>query len=231
MVTAPAARCLCQRRFFRGPAEAARHARDLRHVAHKYGADERPLEVLVTAATRAHDGFLAPDDAVRDAKPLVREDGGPMILWSAGVHPGADPRARRPGPRLRRAAADRVLPRRRDPRAGRRVVHAHDRAPAGPRRRHLAGLVERGRGAHDRRRLRRVARARRTPARREGAPRRADRPGDGAGARPPDRAGRPGGRDVPRQLGAGRLPSRPPPTSRCWSGSASAGPTGRRSRR
>lgn len=91
MVTAPAPKCLCQRRFFRGPAEAARHARDLRHVAHKYGADERPLEVLVTAATRAHAGFLAPEDALRDAKPLVREDGGALILWSAGVHPARIP--------------------------------------------------------------------------------------------------------------------------------------------
>ena len=60
MVAAPVAGCVCMRRFFRGPAEAARHARDLRHLARRYDADVRALEVLATEATRAHDGFAAP---------------------------------------------------------------------------------------------------------------------------------------------------------------------------
>lgn len=86
MVAAPVAGCVCMRRFFRGPAEAARHARDLRHLARRYDADVRALEVLATEATRAHDGFAAPPDSVRSAAPLVREDGGPAVLWAAGVH-------------------------------------------------------------------------------------------------------------------------------------------------
>lgn len=86
MVTVPVAGCVCERRFFGGPVEAARHARDVRHVARKHGADPRSLELLVTAAVRAHDGFEPPADELRAAARLVREDGGATLLWSVGVH-------------------------------------------------------------------------------------------------------------------------------------------------
>lgn len=87
MLTAPVEGCVCQLRFFKGAVEAARHARDLRHVARRYAADVRDLEVLVTAATRANNGFAAPPAATRAAARLIREDGGAAVLWSVGVHP------------------------------------------------------------------------------------------------------------------------------------------------
>jgi hypothetical protein len=86
MVTTPVAGCLCERRFFRGPTDAARHARDVRHVARRHGADAGLLQAMLDAAVSAHDGFAPPEDSLRRAAPLVREDGGAAILWSAGIH-------------------------------------------------------------------------------------------------------------------------------------------------
>jgi hypothetical protein len=86
MVTVPVRGCLCERRFFRGPAEAARHARDVRHLARKHGADAWALELLATAAIRANRGFEPLPEDLRTAARLVREDGGATLLWSSGIH-------------------------------------------------------------------------------------------------------------------------------------------------
>jgi hypothetical protein len=86
MVASPVSGCLCERRFFRGPAEAARHARDVRHLALRHGAEERTLGVLVTEVLRAYRDFEPSREAMHTAARLVREDGGARMLWAAGLH-------------------------------------------------------------------------------------------------------------------------------------------------
>lgn len=87
MVSEPVARCECHRHFYRSASAAARHARSNVHLTRKYAADERLLGSLLDAAAREYDAFPRPDDPERDVARLVREDGGPAELWTAGLHP------------------------------------------------------------------------------------------------------------------------------------------------
>lgn len=87
VVDQPTNGCSCHHQSYATPYEAAEHVRSSAHLARRYGADPRQLQLLLDAATAAHGGFQMCPPPGWVALGSVREPRGIDVLWGAGVPP------------------------------------------------------------------------------------------------------------------------------------------------